>query len=245
MNVHEYLTASSVKNPYSDPTNPKDLVAQVKLPIDLVPDSLDVIASLSFLEGALKYGRYNWRMKPVKFSVYVSALRRHSAKLNAGEWADPKSRVPHISSIIACAGIIFDAHICGTLIDDRPPSSQKIVDFIDNATGVVQHLQEIFENEMPYQYTIADGTYEDPARPGSSPPAETHDSLPQVPLTKKPGTKKAKKAKKAKKIVKFARLPTKRTYTKTAAYWDNPTKRKSKPKIKTAVAKTKKVKKAK
>jgi Domain of unknown function (DUF5664) len=114
-------------NPEWDPSgtkevNPKDMVGRGKLPLDLVPDTIGIYAAMAFAEGASKYGSYNWRVAPVAFSVYLAALRRHQVKLQNGEWSDHNTKIPHLASIIACAGIIADAKACGTLVDDRPPS---------------------------------------------------------------------------------------------------------------------------
>ncbi len=93
------------------PTNPKDALAVSKLPLHLVPDTVKVYAALAFAEGAAKYGGYNWRVAGVRASVYRSALERHLAKWWNGEWADEKTGVPHLASIIACAGILLDANV--------------------------------------------------------------------------------------------------------------------------------------
>jgi hypothetical protein len=137
-------------------TNPKDLIGSSKLPMGLVPDTLTLYASLAFLEGALKYGRFNWRVAGVRFQIYLDALERHRAKLAAGEWEDPVTKVPHLASIIACAGIILDAHTCGKLVDDRPPSCLQISKLIDDHTKTVAHLKELFKDHNPKQYTIED-----------------------------------------------------------------------------------------
>jgi hypothetical protein len=107
----------------SRPTNPKDVLAVSKLPLHLVPDSLRVYAALAFTEGAAKYGAYNWRLTGVRASVYRAALDRHLASWWNGEDADPATGVPHLASVIACAGIILDAELCEKLTDDRPPAA--------------------------------------------------------------------------------------------------------------------------
>lgn len=143
------------KDPYN--VNPKDALAANKWPIHVVPDSLSVIAALAFTEGALKYGQFNWRAKPVRMSVYLGALTRHTKQLNSGQWEDPKTRVPHISYILACAGIIGDAEIFGTLIDDRPPLQPELPEYMDKHMDIVKHLNEIFKEHNPHQYTAKDG----------------------------------------------------------------------------------------
>lgn len=139
----------------SKDTNPKDMIGSTKLPLDLVPSTIQVYAAMSFLEGALKYGKFNWRIAGVRFSIYLSAIKRHLAKLEDGEWADPETKVPHLASIIASAGIIADAQMCGKLLDDRAPAAPS-PELIDRQTELVSHLTKLFEDCDPYQYTIED-----------------------------------------------------------------------------------------
>lgn len=135
--------------------NPKDLVGSKKLPVSLVPDAIRIYATMSFAEGASKYGAYNWRAAGVRFSIYMEAMSRHQMKLWNGEWADKKTRVPHLASIIACAGIIADADACGMLIDDRPPSCD-VERLIEEAEGVVRHVFELHKEMNPHHWTIFD-----------------------------------------------------------------------------------------
>lgn len=137
------------------PTNPKDAIAVTRLPLHLVPDTVRVYASLAFLEGALKYGGYNWRKAGVRSSVYKSAMERHLIKWWNGEWADPRTKVPHLASILACAGIILDANVAGKLTDDRPPKA-PVGPLVDDFAKMVEHLKEEFKDYNPHQYTIKD-----------------------------------------------------------------------------------------
>jgi hypothetical protein len=139
-------------------TNPKDIVGDTKLPLNCVPATLEIYASLAFVEGALKYGRFNWRIAGVRSSIYMSALRRHLDKYDNGEWADPDTEVPHLASVLACAGIILDAFTCGKLTDDRPPTA-PIAELIDSLVPAVAHLKERFKDCHPYQYTIKDSEH--------------------------------------------------------------------------------------
>lgn len=136
-------------------TNPKDIIGSGKLPLELVPDTIEAEVALSFLEGALKYGRFNWRIAGVRASIYRAALRRHEAKWWNGEDRDQKTRVKHLASIIACAGILLDAELCGKLVDDRPPSA-PIGKLIDEYDATVKHLKDLFKEHDPKQFTIAD-----------------------------------------------------------------------------------------
>lgn len=138
------------------PSNPKDAIGMTKLPVHLVPDSLIAFASLAFLEGALKYGKYNWRVAGVRMSIYLDAFERHRMKFTNGEWADPQTGVPHLASMIACLGIILDAKVCDKLTDDRPPRA-PMGEMIDGAQPLIAHLKKLFEEHTPHQNTIADG----------------------------------------------------------------------------------------
>lgn len=85
---------------------------------------------------------YNWRATPIKLSVYLSALHRHLDCVIDGEWEDPKSKLPHLASVITNAAIIIDAKLCGTLINDLPKESGK-------ASQVHAELQTSFEQGAP------------------------------------------------------------------------------------------------
>lgn len=139
------------------PSNPKDMIGSTKLPVGLVPDTITAEVTLAFLEGALKYGRYNWRIAGVRASIYNDALERHRKKWWNGENADQKTRVKHLSSIIACAGILLDAELCGMLNDDRPPYA-PMSDLMDSPETLerIAHLKELFKDHNPRQFTIAD-----------------------------------------------------------------------------------------
>lgn len=136
-------------------TNPKDAIGATKLPMHLVPSSVMTYASLAFLEGALKYGKYNWRVAGVRASIYIDAMHRHLHKFQNGEWFDPETSVPHLASVIACAGILLDAAECGKLTDDRPPA----VDYayaIDSMIGTIAALKMAHSDKNPHHHTIKD-----------------------------------------------------------------------------------------
>lgn len=137
--------------------NPKDFVGSAKLMMDAVPDSAIAGMALAFVEGLLKYGRFNWRAFPVRFSIYDGAAMRHRAKLRAGEWEDQKTKVPHIYSLMACYAIIGDARLSGTLIDDRPPAQPALIEEIDKLDAAIQAgLKEMFKEHSPKHWTVND-----------------------------------------------------------------------------------------
>lgn len=135
------------------PTNPKDVFAVSKLPLHLVPSTINLFAALAFAEGAAKYGAFNWRVAGVRASVYVSALERHLAKWKNGEDADPLTKVPHLSSALACLGIILDAGLCGKLTDDRPVPAPGFSDLVDRSESIVAGVAALFRDRSPMQCT--------------------------------------------------------------------------------------------
>lgn len=153
----------------SKDTNPKDAIGVRKLPIGLVPSTGINLAAVAFLEGAMKYGRYNWRVAGVKSSIYYDAAMRHLEKYWNGEEYDWETDVPHLASAIACLMIIVDAKACHKLDDDRPPFADvnaQIHDLEDIANGV----RNRFADRKPYQWTINDA--EPRTLPAAPPQAE-------------------------------------------------------------------------
>lgn len=136
-------------------TNPKDAIGMTKLPMHLIPGTAKAALAIAFLEGALKYGKYNWRVAGVRASIYADALERHLEKWKNGEDEDPHTRVPHLASIMACAAIIIDAGLCEKLTDDRPPKAPAAA-YIDTLADHVIYLQDLYKGENPHQCTIED-----------------------------------------------------------------------------------------
>lgn len=140
------------------PSNPKDAIGSAKLDLGLVPDTMIISAACAFLEGALKYGRFNWRIAGVRASIYHAAARRHEAKWWNGQNLDKKTRVHHLDNAMACLAILRDAELYGKLEDDRPPcpDPDATADLIDKAEALVAHLKGLFKDHTPKQFTIAD-----------------------------------------------------------------------------------------
>lgn len=111
---------------FKDP-NPKDAVGIKKAPLTCVPLPFLFETGLAMYEGARKYGRHNYRVAPVRASVYVDALFRHMAAwLEGEEYASDATSTGchHLAHAAACLAILRDAQRAGKLIDDRPPSTE-------------------------------------------------------------------------------------------------------------------------
>lgn len=113
-----------VQQPYADGVdplqNPKDRIGVTKVPLWLVPSAGIVHEAIAMADGARKYGPYNWRVKKVLNSIYLSAALRHIHKYIDGVDYDAESGAHELGHARACLGIILDALESNTLQDDRP-----------------------------------------------------------------------------------------------------------------------------
>lgn len=101
--------------------NPKDKMAAKKPPLHLIPSPPQLLIAMAHLDGAEKYGPFNWREVPVLASVYVSAAKRHIDDWFNGVDTASDSGIHNLAHAAACINILLDATINGTLADDRPP----------------------------------------------------------------------------------------------------------------------------
>lgn len=101
-------------------TNPKDLVGNSKVSISMLPPIGTVMGAMAMMDGAEKYGPYNWRAKDVIAHIYVDAAMRHLMDWWEGQEAASDSSVHHLGHAIACCAILLDAQANENLIDDRP-----------------------------------------------------------------------------------------------------------------------------
>lgn len=118
--------------------NPKDLAALHRVPLHLLPSVTSIWGAMACLDGAVKYGPYNWRQKPIRLMPYVSACERHFSRYKGGEDFDSKSKVHALGHVIATCGILLDAEMHGTLIDDRPDRPRG-----EAESRLLDHLEEL------------------------------------------------------------------------------------------------------
>lgn len=123
-------------------TNPKTLMGNQKVPILSVVPPASIIAQATAMrcgaylapriDGKRGYGPYNWRDQPIEAHIYVDAAMRHIMQWFDGDEfeliRDDEGRVidevNHLSFALATLGILIDAKVNGTLIDDRPRNRQ-------------------------------------------------------------------------------------------------------------------------
>jgi Domain of unknown function (DUF5664)/Domain of unknown function (DUF4406) len=104
-------------------TNPKDALGIRRAPMSTVPAPVMAAIGIAMLEGALKYGRHNYRSIGVRASVYYDATMRHLMAWWEGEDLDPDSGLSHIIKALASLVVLSDSGLQGNLTDDRPPRS--------------------------------------------------------------------------------------------------------------------------
>lgn len=107
--------------------NPKDIVGSKKTPLQYVPMNVIFRLGLALMEGALKYGPFNWRKIKVEAMAYIDAANRHIGEFVEGvEWdKESKVRIHNLDKAIASLVVLRDAIACGTWIDNRPPKGPE------------------------------------------------------------------------------------------------------------------------
>jgi hypothetical protein len=121
-------------------TNPKDAIGVAKVPLSPVPAQVMAEVGLAMMEGALKYGRHNYRVAGVRASVYYDAALRHMMAWWEGEDIDPDSGLPHLVKAIACFVVLRDSQIQGNWVDDRPPRNPEgwVADLNEKAKALLE-----------------------------------------------------------------------------------------------------------
>lgn len=138
------------------PTNPKDAIGTDKLPLHLWPDSATAYGCIALLNGALKYGRLNWREAGIRPSIYVDAVKRHVTDWFEGQDFDPEDGVHNLSAALACLAILVDALESRQLNDDRNYRGGSWRNARAAMEPHVKRLKELHAGRSPHHYTISD-----------------------------------------------------------------------------------------
>lgn len=147
------LSNFEAMNPAKDKlSNPKDSVGIKRVPFSTVPMEVTAEVGIAMLEGALKYGRHNYRSVGVRSSVYFDAALRHLVRWWEGEDIDPDSGLLHIVKALASLYVLRDSQITGLLNDDRPPSVPEWCTGLNKAAA---DLIDQFPNPKP-AHTMGD-----------------------------------------------------------------------------------------
>lgn len=141
-----------------DRDNPKLIQAQKdgKLPLEYLVTTLWEGDAAVHKHGADKYGICNWRKDPIKASTYKAAMLRHLKAWLEGEDIDPDSGYHHLYHLRAGAGIVLDAEMHDTLIDDR-----ALVQSFSQDVDVVL-VDEPCDEATPYTLEMVDSWFRRP-----------------------------------------------------------------------------------
>jgi len=133
--------AQAYKENNVKPSNPKDALGIRKPPQSTLPQNVLAEVGVAMLEGALKYGRHNFRVIGVRGSVYYDAARRHIDSWWEGEDIDPDSGMNHITKAITSLVVLRDAMLNNMWTDDRPPKS----DVAGHRLALMELVEKLFE----------------------------------------------------------------------------------------------------
>jgi len=120
------------------PSNPKQLYGDAKVPLQLIPPSVEIALAKGLGEGAAKYGAWNWRSSKVEAMTYIGAIKRHLAAFVEGEDVDPDSTTgkTHLEGALASIAILIDAATGDFMIDNRPISNRSVLEALKEGSRV-------------------------------------------------------------------------------------------------------------
>ena len=141
-------------------SNPKDAIGIRKVPYSTLPTPVLAEVGVAMLEGAIKYGRHNYRVIGVRASVYYDAVvARHLGAWWEGEDVDDESGISHLSKAIAGLMVLRDAQIRGKMVDDRPVGTKG---FIKELNKKVAEMMDRLPEPLPAY--VANGQPQDEYR---------------------------------------------------------------------------------
>lgn len=143
LNAHETARLTTVGGAISKATtaNPKDLFGSVKVSFTKVSAIALAHCAHAMMDGARKYGPYNWRAKPVIISIYIDAGMRHMLAFFEGERCAQDSKAHHLGHAMACSAILLDAEAHGCLIDDRPNGKAIFSRVLEELSALIKQAQ--------------------------------------------------------------------------------------------------------
>ena len=140
---------SKLKNSIKD-SNPKDAIGVKKVPMSVLSCPVVMEVALGMFEGAVKYGRHNYRAVGVRSSVYYDAAMRHLMAWWEGQDIDEDSGLSHVTKAITSLVVLRDAMIQDKLSDDRPPRTLN-QNFVKDYNKKVDEILEKYPNpKEPY-----------------------------------------------------------------------------------------------
>ena len=135
-------------------TNPKDAIGTAKWrQFMVVPRQVLWEVGVGMLEGALKYGRHNYRAAGVRASVYCDAAMGHIEQFIEGEDIDKDSGLSHVTKAICSLVVLRDAMMNDFWTDDRPPKIKDLDELREFLQAKVVENFERYADKDPHHYT--------------------------------------------------------------------------------------------
>ena len=131
-------------------SNPKDLLGVKKPDMTKIPAVALLWESLAMMDGAGKYGPYNWRANAVIASIYIAACKRHLDEWFEGATLAEDSGCHHLGHARACLGILLDAEATGNLIDDRPITEGSTDSYRNTLAAVTSKIPAMQERHKAF-----------------------------------------------------------------------------------------------
>jgi hypothetical protein len=126
-------------------SNPKDAIGITKAPTSTLSPQVMGEVGVAMMEGALKYGRHNFRSVGVRASVYYDAVFRHLGAWFEGQDIDPASGLNHVTKAIAGLMVLRDSMLQNNWVDDRPPKAAN-QNWIEDLNAKVAELLKKYPN---------------------------------------------------------------------------------------------------
>lgn len=172
--AHEALTfhplPKSSETMITKDTNPKDAIADNKLPLWLVSPIVKSYQAIAHFLGNVKYGAWNYRAAGARASVYYSAANRHLDAWFEGEDNDPVDGTPHLANALACINILIEAKHSKNLLDDRPPSRiAELAKIRADFEALMPRIRARYAHLSPKHYSIKDSAPAPAPQPAPSP----------------------------------------------------------------------------
>lgn len=131
--------------------NPKDLLGVKKPDMTKIPAVAQLWESLAMMDGAGKYGPYNWRDNAVIASIYIAAIKRHLDEWFEGITYAEDSGCHHLGHARAGLGILLDAESTGNLIDDRPVKGESAAAYLKVMKEVAARIPAMQERHKKFR----------------------------------------------------------------------------------------------
>lgn len=132
---------------YGAGVNPKDKIGATKVDLSLIPGTALAHLAFALMDGATKYGPYNWRVERVQARTYIAAAQRHLLDYLDGQEYASDSLAHHLGHVMACCAIILDAEANGMLTDDRPVMAAAPLGF--RVDELFDQLNRIVKDQKP------------------------------------------------------------------------------------------------